>query len=242
MAGQVGAHDEASHGVTEQDIGRLARVAGGHRSAQLVDVLDEHVLAALRGQAPQLLGAGHALPVAHVVARAHREAAAHQKAREPVVASQVLGHAVHDLHDAARRGRARARRTLGCPDQAPDLGRAVVGPEADRSSGNRSSHVRPPRESCGGSIIPEKPRAADGRMGTMAGCRRVGRAPFGKLGRRMPVCRADGCRRAGRAAPCLAGRDLSTVITDFLRPASTSAGSALLRSDATRRNGNRSHR
>ena len=76
--------------------------------------------------APQLLGAGHALPVAHVVARAHREAAAHQVAREPVVASQVLGHAVHDLHDAARRGRARACRTLGCPDQAPDLGRAIV--------------------------------------------------------------------------------------------------------------------
>ena len=146
MAGQVGAHDEAAHGMAEQDVGRLAGVAGRHRAAQLVDVLDEHVLAAVRGQAPQLGGVGYALAVAHVVARAHHEAAAHEEAGELVVAPQVLGHAVHDLHDAARRGRTGARRALGRPDEAPDLGCAVVGQETDRSSGNRSSHARPPRE------------------------------------------------------------------------------------------------
>ena len=243
MAGQVGAHDEAAHGMAEQDVGRLAGVAGRHRAAQLVDVLDEHVLAAVRGQAPQLGGVGYALAVAHVVARAHHEAAAHEEAGELVVAPQVLGHAVHDLHDAARRRRTGARRALGRPDEAPDLGCAVVGQETDRSSGNRSSHARPPRELFGGFIIPEKPRAAggwaDGRDGWVpasraAGRRRAGRADVGGLAAR--------CWRAGRAAPCPAGRAPSTVITDFVRPASTSTGLALLRSHATRRNGSRSHR
>ena len=123
VACQIRAHDEAAHGVPEQEVGRLAGVARRHRLAQFVHVFYQDVLAALQRQAPALPRVGDALAVAYVVVRAHHVAVPHQKPREIVVAADVLGHAVHQLHDARRRRGASARPgALGGPNKTLDLG------------------------------------------------------------------------------------------------------------------------
>ena len=104
MAGQVRARDEASHGMPEDEVGRLAREAGAHRFPHLVNVLDEGVLPAVEGHVPQIHRVGDRAAVPDVVVGAHREAGAYEETSEILVAADMLGHAVDDLHDCARSG------------------------------------------------------------------------------------------------------------------------------------------
>ena len=142
VARQVGARDEASHGMAEHDVRGLAGVAGGDGLAQFVDVLDERLLA-VDGQAAKLVCAGHALAVADVIGGAHHEALFHEEARELVVAAHMLHHAVDDLNDAARRDTAAAPRALGLPHEAFDGGRSVMRQKADRRDCDRCIHTNP---------------------------------------------------------------------------------------------------
>lgn len=104
MAGQVRPRDEASHGMPKDEVGRLTREAGAHRFPHLVNVLDEGVLPAIEGHVPQIHRVGDRAAMPDVVVGAHRETGAHEEASEILVATDVLGHAVDDLHDCARSG------------------------------------------------------------------------------------------------------------------------------------------
>ena len=115
MAGQVRPRDEASHGMPEDEVGRLAREAGAHRFSHLVNVLDEGVLPAIERHVPQVHRVDDRAAVSDVVVGAHRKAGTHKEASEILVAADVLGHAVDDLHDCTRSGTRCAMRGNGLP-------------------------------------------------------------------------------------------------------------------------------
>ena len=123
VAREIGAHDEASHRMAEHDVGSLPRIARSDRLAQFVHVVDEHVLAADTRKATPLAGIGDAFPMPHVIVRADDITAAHQITGEFIVALDVLGHAVHDLHDS---GRSNAGAFLGLPRKRSDLGLSIA--------------------------------------------------------------------------------------------------------------------
>ena len=104
MAGQVRPCDEASHGMPKDEVGRLTREAGAHRFSHLVNVLNESVLPAIEGHVSQVHRVGDRAAVPDVIVGAYRETGAHEEASEILVATDVLGHAVDDLHDCARSG------------------------------------------------------------------------------------------------------------------------------------------
>ena len=104
MAGQVRPCDEASHGMPKDEVGRLTREAGAHRFSHLVNVLNESVLPAIEGHVSQVHRVGDRAAVPDVIVGAYRETGAHEEASEILVATDVLGHAVDDLHDCTRSG------------------------------------------------------------------------------------------------------------------------------------------
>ncbi len=64
-------------------------------------VFQKDFLTAAKGQMPQLVGRADAFAVADVVVAEHHVAKPRQKARERVVALDMLGHAVDQLHHTA---------------------------------------------------------------------------------------------------------------------------------------------
>ena len=89
-----------------------------------MDVGYHDVLAAFKRDVPEVVRRSDRAAVAHVILAAHDEPAPGQVAREFVIARDMLGHAVDDLEDAARRNSPRLH--LGkLPYQSPDLGLPV---------------------------------------------------------------------------------------------------------------------
>ena len=80
-----------------------------------MNVLDEGVLPAIEGYVSQIHRVGDRAAVPNVVVGAYREAGAHEEASEILVAADVLGHAMDDLHDCARSGTRCAMRGNGLP-------------------------------------------------------------------------------------------------------------------------------
>ena len=112
VAGEEGPRDEASHGVAEHDVGNVGAHLGQGKRAQGLHVCDQMLLG-VGAHMPQVGFRGGRATVADVVLGADGEALAHQKAREVVVASDMLLHAVDNLHErpraSARHGRPRPR-------------------------------------------------------------------------------------------------------------------------------------
>ena len=69
-----------------------------------MNVLDEGVLPAIEGYMSQIHRVGDRAAVPDVVVSAYRETGAHEEASEILIATDVLGHAVDNLHDCARSG------------------------------------------------------------------------------------------------------------------------------------------
>ncbi len=108
MAGQVDARHKAAHGVSKDHVGNLLcgearRKLAGHATAQLVHVGYKDILPAAPGHVAQIGLRGGGESVADMVVRADREPLAAQVLGKRCVALDMLGHTVHDLHDAARR-------------------------------------------------------------------------------------------------------------------------------------------
>ena len=99
-ARQVVAQHEGAHGVAEHEIGHLGRHLLAHEQAQRLHIGHERVTAVHRVHAATMGRSGSRVAMAHVVVTAHQVAGSGEAAGEVVVAADMLGHAVDELHYA----------------------------------------------------------------------------------------------------------------------------------------------
>ena len=120
---QVGPGDEAAHAVSQEDPGNTGEFLP-HPLVQGLLVPDDLLPAVLLREPAQLGVVLHAQTVAKMVVAHGGEAVGREKAREVVVAADMLRHAVHQLHHPADR-------TVGGPQTAVDGVLSAGGGEAE---------------------------------------------------------------------------------------------------------------
>ena len=143
----------------EDEVRRAGRHLLGDEQAQRLRVLDHGVGAALGIDHAAALGRAGRIAVADVVVAGHEVARVGEEAGEVVVAVDVLGHAVDELHDAARLEAAELRLAGGRigalhgqrhPEDGADLAFPVGGVEGElgatggRGKASFSTHERHP--------------------------------------------------------------------------------------------------
>ena len=141
----------------EDEVRRAGRHLLGDEQAQHLRVLDHGVGAALGIDHAAARGRAGRIAVADVVVAGHEIARVGEEAGEVVVAVDVLGHAVDELHDAARLeaaelglagGRIRALHGQGHPEDGADLAFPVGGIEGElgATGGRGGTGDRPANE------------------------------------------------------------------------------------------------